>query len=181
MKDVVHRVIRGPLIRQLNHLYQRRIRVVETESYSRKTKISFTILYRSPISLIVFIAPFPIKDDDDSLGILNLGEVIAKHASHKSIELIKCRVTTADVFFFKAVSPECFQKYLNQLHSNKAVGHDGIHGKFLKLSGSHLTNNLCNLLNTCVISNCFPSQMKLADVTPLFKKDDTLSKENSDQ
>ena len=87
-------------------------------------------------------------------------------------------MTTADVFFFKAVSPECFQKYLNQLHSNKAVGHDGIHGKFLKLAVSHLTNNLCNLLNTCVISNCFPSQMELADVTPLFKKDDTLSKEN---
>ena len=61
-------------------------------------------------------------------------------------------------------------------HSNKAVGHDGIHAKFLKLAESHLTNTLCNLFNTCVISNCFPSQMKLADITLLFKKDDTLSK-----
>ena len=83
-----------------------------------------------------------------------------------------------DVFFLKAVRPECFQKYFNQLHSNKAVGHDGIHAKFLKLAGSHITNTLCNLFNTCVISNCFPSQMKLADIIPLFKKDDTLSKEN---
>ena len=38
--------------------------------------------------------------------------------------------------------------------------------------------NLCDLFNTCVISSCFPSQMKLADITPLFKKDDTLCKEN---
>ena len=99
-------------------------------------------------------------------------------SSHKSIELIKCHVTTADVFFFKAVSPECFQKYLNQLHSNKAVRHDGIHAKFMKLAGSDLTNTLCNLFNTCVISKCFPSPMKLVYTTPLFKKDDTLSKEN---
>ena len=118
------------------------------------------------------------KDDNDGLDILNLGEVIAKHASHKSIELIKRHVTASDTFFFKAVSPECFQKYINQLQSNKAVGHDGIRATFLKLAGPHFAKNLCDLFNTCVISSCFPSQMKLADITPLFKKDDTLCKEN---
>ena len=44
------------------------------------------------------------------LDILNLGEVIAKHASHKSIEVIKRHATASDTLFFKAVNPECFQK-----------------------------------------------------------------------
>ena len=118
-------------------------------------------------------------DDNDGLDILNLGEVIAKHAaSHKSIELMNHHVTTSDTFFFKAVIAECFQKYIKQLQSNKAVGHDGIRTTFLKLAGPHFAQNLCDLLNTRVISSCFPSPMELADITPLFKKDDTLCKEN---
>ena len=91
------------------------------------------------------------KDDNDGLDILNIGKVIAKHASHKSIELIKRHVTTSDTYFFKAVSQECFQIYINQLQSNKSVGHDGIRATFLKLAGPHFAQNLCDLFNTFLV------------------------------
>ena len=84
----------------------------------------------------------------------------------------------SNTFFFKTVSPECFQKYIDQLQPNKAVGHDGIRATLLKLAGPHFTKNICDLFNTCVIFSCFPSQMKRADKTPFLKKDDTLCNEN---
>ena len=121
---------------------------------------------------------FDYKDDNHGLDILNLGGVIAKTYFSQEHWINQMPRDYSGRIFLQTCQSQMFSKYLNQLHSNKAVGHDGIYAKFLKLAGSHLTNTLCNLFNICVISNCFPSQMKLADVTPLFKKDDTLSKEN---
>ena len=96
---------------------------METESYTRKTKILFPILYRSSIFFNHYYSSISdYKDDTHGLDILNLGEVIAKHASHKSIELIKCHATTADVFFFKAVGPECFQNiWINYIPTKQSA------------------------------------------------------------
>ena len=37
---------------------------------------------------------------------------------------------------------------------------------------------LTRILNTSLESGCFPNQLKLAEMTPVFKKEDELSKEN---
>ena len=37
---------------------------------------------------------------------------------------------------------------------------------------------LTKILNTSLERGCFPNQLKLAEVTPVFKKEDELSKEN---
>ena len=39
-------------------------------------------------------------------------------------------------------------------------------------------NLLNNLLNTSLERGCFPNQLNLAEVTPVFKKEDELNKEN---
>ena len=38
---------------------------------------------------------------------------------------------------------------------------------------------LTKILNTSLERGCFPNQLKLAEVTPVFKKEDKLNKENS--
>ena len=37
---------------------------------------------------------------------------------------------------------------------------------------------LTKILNTSLERGCFPNQLKLAEVTPVFKKEDELNKEN---
>ena len=46
---------------------------------------------------------------------------------------------------------------------------------------SHITtlcNNLCYIFNSCISSNTFPVSLKLADISPVFKKKDPLCKDN---
>ena len=58
------------------------------------------------------------------------------------------------------------------------MGHDSLKASFLKLSGSRLNNSLCDLFNTCVTASFFPTDMKLMEISPIFKKNDNLCKEN---
>ena len=70
------------------------------------------------------------------------------------------------------------KKYIDALKCNKAVGPDGIHPSFFKLAGISMYANLCNIFNRCVSSSTFPTSLKLADICPVFKKKDPLSKDN---
>jgi hypothetical protein len=70
------------------------------------------------------------------------------------------------------------EKYISKLQTNKATGHDGLHAKFVKVAKCCIAKPLCDLFNKCVTSSNFPTQMKLADICPVFKKKDNLDKEN---
>ena len=68
------------------------------------------------------------------------------------------------------ISADTVFKYIIQLEGNKAVGHDGLSWKFIKLSGKLLAMPLCELFNRCVVSSEFPVDMKLAEISPVFPK-----------
>ena len=53
-----------------------------------------------------------------------------------------------------------------------------IPAKILKNSLSVYTKELTNIINNCLKDGLYPSELKLADVPPVFKKDDDLNKEN---
>ena len=69
-------------------------------------------------------------------------------------------------------------KYISLLKSNKFVGHDGLHAAFLKCSDDDMSTSLCNVFNTCISSCDFLSILKWADINPIYKKKDSLCKEN---
>ena len=73
-------------------------------------------------------------------------------------------------FNFKHISDGTIMKYVKQLENNKAVGHDGLSAKFIKLSGISLATSLCELFDRCVMFSHFPVDMKLAEISPVFKK-----------
>lgn len=66
------------------------------------------------------------------------------------------------------------QQVLGKLDPNLATGHDGIPAKILKDCSKELALPLANLFNcnTSIIFERFRSDWKLADVCPVFKKDD---------
>ena len=109
----------------------------------------------------------------DGLDTTDFVEIIDKHSSHSSVELIKNNITSGRV-----VSVDIFHKYINSLDANKRIGHDGLNAKFLKLCGSHIAKPYCDLFNQCVNQSMFPIDMKLAEISPMFKKNDNLDKEN---
>ena len=70
------------------------------------------------------------------------------------------------------------EKKLKNINARKATGYDNIPGKLLKLGSSELCLPIANLINTCISRNVFPENMKCAEVSPIFKKDDNLKKKN---
>ena len=60
----------------------------------------------------------------------------------------------------------------------KSAGPDGKSPKLLKLSAPVIAGPLTKLFNRCIISSVWPSQWKLSNVTPVYKKEDETSKSN---
>ena len=46
----------------------------------------------------------------------------------------------------------------------------------LKLANKQICKDLANCINECIKQNKFPNELKIADITPIFKKDDPLDK-----
>ena len=61
---------------------------------------------------------------------------------------------------------------LKTLDTSKAMGPDLINARILKEASRELSIPLCMLFNTSLQSNIFPSQWKIANVVPVFKKND---------
>ena len=117
-------------------------------------------------------------NDDDGLNNLDILSALEKHSNHPSITLIKETVTIDTRFNFKFLTPDIFHKYLVNIPTNKATGSDGIEAKFLRMSAGCVSNHFCDLFNLCILKSQFPDSLKLADISPVFKKDDNLNKKN---
>ena len=110
----------------------------------------------------------------DGLDTTDFAGLIDKHSSHSSVELIKKNMSSGILFDFSVVSVEIFHKYIDNLDAKKAIGHDCLNAKFLKLCGFHIAKPYCALFNQCVSKSIFPTDMKLAEISPMFKKNDNL-------
>ena len=116
---------------------------------------------------------------DDS--IVSTEHAIEIHANHPSVIKIK------DVykkhgdrfsFSFNYVKQDEVRKKLSQINVKKSTGYDHIPGKILCLAHNALANPFTSLMNACIENSKFPSELKYAELSPLFKKSDNLLKEN---
>ena len=90
---------------------------------------------------------------------------------------IKASMDELKNFNFRSVRPEEINQKLKFIDIKKATGCDNIPGKILRLAHNELSIPLTSLINNCM-SNVFPDIMKLADVSPNYKKSDNLVKGN---
>ena len=67
---------------------------------------------------------------------------------------------------------------ISQLDTAKACGMDGISNKIIKLCNYGIYKPLTNLINISLFLGQFPQSWKLANVLPLFKKDNKQIKSN---
>ena len=103
---------------------------------------------------------------------------VMKFESHLSISVIKNRITNGNNFKFEPVSLSDIELEIRFPNPKKATTHKNIPLKILKSSSQALYghNVLHRLFNETITEGVFPDNLKLADVTLVFKKDDPFGK-----
>ena len=98
--------------------------------------------------------------------------------NHPSLTSISSNLTCNEKLSFKPVDSSFISKQIDKLSAKKATGHDGIPAKLLKYSKDTITQPITDMVNMSFSSSVFPETLKLAQVTPIHKKNSTLDKGN---
>jgi hypothetical protein len=118
-------------------------------------------------------------DIGDNDAIISVSQSITKYENHPSVLKIKCHFPNAEnTFRFREVSLDEIKHKLKSMKTSKATGYDNISGKLLRHGYEEFALPVKNMINLCLSKNIFPAVMKFAEVSPLFKKEDNLIKEN---
>ena len=98
-------------------------------------------------------------------------KAIKKFEFHPSIFLIKKKVVKINLFCFNEVTKAEVLKEINSINNKKANPFNTIPSKILKISSECSADTLTSLINKSLTSSRkFPSNLKLADITPIYKK-----------
>ena len=106
-----------------------------------------------------------------------LVNTIRKYENHPSIIKINSSVETKQLFDFNFVSSDDISKITNSIDSTKKTS-GAIPIKIVKLVNKKICKDLANCINECIKQHKFPNELKIADITPIFKKEDPLDKTN---
>ena len=113
----------------------------------------------------------------DGLDNINLVDVMNKHCLHESIVNIKSHMgARVSNFDFHDVSVDDILKKIKCFKSGKSPGYNGIQATFFKMADANFASSLRTLFNKCISTCIFPTSMKMADISPIFKKLDNLCK-----
>ena len=92
--------------------------------------------------------------------------------------LIQRKVANDSTFSFNEASLSDIEKELRSLNPNKAYNFKNISPKILKESREYCSDILQKLFNKTLSNEEFPNDLKLVDVTPIYKKDDPNKSKN---
>ena len=109
----------------------------------------------------------------------NGDEVLAaiyKYQNHPSIKAILEKFNFS--FSFKTVSLTAIEKEMKSLNLNKASHSSDIPTNILKQNVYFFSPFILGYVNKSISSSTFPSMLKLADITPVYKKDSRYEKSN---
>ena len=102
---------------------------------------------------------------------------ILKYANHPDTIAIK-DLNNTSLLSFSNVSVADVKKEIRKLDPRKATQNTDIPVRILKQNSDIFGNYICDLFNECVDKGVFPSILKNADITPVFKKGFRGSKDN---
>ena len=104
--------------------------------------------------------------------------IIQNFSDHLSILKINEHINQTEIFSFKLINEMDIETEIKALNSNKAPGVDGIPVNILREAIDILKYPLAQLFNISIENQIFPNDLKFANVTPIFKKDENVKKEN---
>ena len=101
-----------------------------------------------------------------------------KFQDHQSILKIKKAFNVTDLFSFHEITEDEIRKEISKLDGSKATPVGDIPAEMLKSTTDVHVSLLTKIINSSIRNGCFPDELKAAEVTPIFKKNDDLDKEN---
>ena len=164
--------------------YGNKIKLIENEEViDDDTKVAEELnnfLKTAVASLDIHGNPYTVKNVE------NMGDpveiAIKKSEIHPNILLIKNRIgkkVSRNLFCFNEVTKAEVLKEINFISNKKANPFNTIPSKILKISSECSADTLTSLINKSLTSSRkFPSNLKLADITPIYKKKNPQAKEN---
>ena len=108
----------------------------------------------------------------------NLDDIIKQYENHPSVLKIKEHVGSVDKFKFTEITVENMNKEIGNLDPRKVSVKDDIPAKVLIKSKDIVSEHLVNIYNNSKNNSFFPKELKLADVTPIHKKEETTLMKN---
>ena len=105
-----------------------------------------------------------------------IDDILEYYKNHDSIREIET-MNIDQVFKIPLATHEDIIKIISKLDVSKASGVDNISAKLVKSAAEVISQPLCTILNHCVQKGKFPEAMKIARITPLYKKGTRLEKE----
>ena len=105
-------------------------------------------------------------------------KAIDKYKFHPSILLIQKHLKNHAILSFKTVEIGDIEKEINNINPKKATISNSIPHKILKRSSKVSASVLHKLFNDSIEKSEFPQNLKLADITPVYKTNNPLEKTN---
>ena len=106
-----------------------------------------------------------------------IDSILLKFSKHPSILMINA-ISTISSFSFTEVDLLEIKNEINSLNINKSNPPNSISTKHLKEHINICSDILHQIINVCIKNAKFDNGMKLADITPVHKKDDKTDKSN---
>ena len=103
---------------------------------------------------------------------------MSKYRNYSNILLIKDKIRDPASFSVKEASLSDIEKELRNLNTNKASTFGNIPPKILRASNESCSESLTELFNNTLLASSFPTELKVADTNPVFKKYDPLITKN---
>ena len=110
----------------------------------------------------------PIEDNEDIDSIVN------SYEGHQSISDIQIAAQHGDSFHFREIPVHEMSRLIKGMDPKKGPGYDNIPPKLLKLAPEEFSVPLTALFNESLKKMCFPSDLKMSELAPLFKNKDSL-------
>ena len=80
-------------------------------------------------------------------------------------------------FKFELVSTDQVIKFIDEIDCNKSPNRD-IPAKIIKIAKGEIAEPITNCINSSISIGTFPDELKIADIVPVFKKDNQNDKTN---
>ena len=164
-----------------NKIKTKKIILVENEEIISENKINAEIFneYFTNVVKDLNIPAITISKKTANIQTTDhIEKIILLYSEHPSILKINEYVHNISPFSFNQIDELQIETEVNELNKNKAPGVDGIPPKILKESIDILKVPLTQHFNSAVENKHFPDDLKFANITPLFKKDDSTDKTN---
>ena len=100
----------------------------------------------------------------------NLAQDIPSPPNKAYTDFLKDKITHS--FNFSTVSPDQVLKIINKLLPKSSFGHDNISTILLKSISTDIILVLTLIINQSLSTGIFPDKLKVAKITPIYKKDD---------